>query len=179
MNNFLTKLRSNVMYNHFIWEGRQHQMTTFCIWSWFLNVWCFMKLLRSEGTSKLVEFTSTFQTSQTFINLRIICSNQANSLSFSLWYKRQIIQKMNIRVSQIVKLFICWPLPLLGPPCLYFTHIENKLLFVMFKGRCWRHVIDLNHLLTVVSMESSYMQKLFYIPNMFRSDEHCLSWLVS
>ncbi len=37
--------------------------------------------------------------------------------------------------------------PLLGPPCFYFTHIENKLLFVMFEGRCWRHVIDMNHML--------------------------------
>jgi hypothetical protein len=64
---------------------------------------------------------------------------------------------------------------LLGPPCLYFTHIENELLFVMFEGKCWRHVTHLNHMLMVVSTESSYMQKLSYILNLFRSDEHCLS----
>jgi hypothetical protein len=44
---------------------------------------------------------------------------------------------------------------------------------------CGRHVTNLNHQLIMVSTKSSYMQKLSNIPNMFRSDEHYLSWLVS
>jgi hypothetical protein len=133
-----------------------------------------------EGTSKLVEFISTFWTSRTFADLMISCSDQANTFSFNLQHRGQIVQK-NIKVSQIIRFSVRLPLNRSTPRttmALLYSHSKQPSICYIWR-RCWRHVIDLNHPLMVVSIESSYMQKLSYIPNLFRSDKHCFSWLIS
>jgi hypothetical protein len=106
--------------------------SAFGVDSWIFGVSRGCCIEPSEGTSKLVEFTSTFWTFQTFTNLMIFCSNQANSFSLSLWYNRQIVHKMNIRVSQIVKFSICWPfnrsIPGTTMPLLY-SHWKQTFLW--------------------------------------------------
>ncbi len=65
--------------------------STFGVDSWIFGVSRGCCIEQSKGISKLVEFTSTFQIFQTFTNLMIFCFGQTNSLSLSLWYKRQIV----------------------------------------------------------------------------------------
>jgi hypothetical protein len=82
--------------------------STFGVDSWIFDASKGCRVEPSEGTSKLVEFTFTFQTFWTFIDLMILCSDQAKSLSFNLRHKRQIIQKKMIcarssSVSQLLK----------------------------------------------------------------------------
>jgi hypothetical protein len=82
---------------------------TFGIDSWIFGVSKGCHVEPSKGTSKLVKFISTFWTFQTFTNLMILCSDQTDSFSNSLWHVKQIIHKMNIKVSQIVRFSILWP----------------------------------------------------------------------
>jgi len=60
------------------------------------------------------------------------------------------------------------------------THAKKNMIKLNLPPKlCWRHVNDLKHPLTVVSMKSNYMHKWFYIPNMFKSDEHYLVTKIS
>ncbi len=82
--------------------------STFGVDSWIFGASRGCCVEPSEGTSKLVEFTFTFRTFWTFIDLMILCSDQAKSLSFNLWHNRQIIQKKMIcarssSMSQLLK----------------------------------------------------------------------------
>jgi hypothetical protein len=64
----------------------------------------------------------------------------------------------------------------LGKFCFFSNSIQFQNALI---SSCWRHVTDLNYLSMVVSTKSNYMQKLSYVPNMLRNNEHCFSWLVS